>query len=286
MLPAWLDLIAEPVVTATQAPAIGELKGEVLREWGSSEVWRLSYGLRSVIVKRGSDAQLGEGAAYRRFVVPLQLPAPRLIHSAETSEAVLLVLADVGRVNLEQEPALEGFLAAAELLAEVRSKPVAAASEFTSEQLLELVRRSPAGPEVAGRLESVAVAALDQLHQATPAGVVHGDYAPKNLVTDGTRWTIVDWPLAYLAPHLSDLYTLVRDAVAIGHQAEPIVARYIDAAGTDPSLVRRQLAVGGIAFILRALTWVVEEGVRTVPSSSEWIEPLLAELDDVTKDLG
>jgi hypothetical protein len=285
MLPAWLDVIAGPVLEATQAPAVGELKGEVLREWGSSEVWRLSYGLRSVIVKRGSDAQTSEGTAYRRFVVPLQLPAPRLIHSAETDDAVLLILADVGRVNLEQEPAAEGFLAAAELLAEVRSKPVDAPSEFTSEQLLDLVRRSPATPELAGRLESVAVGALDQLHEATPARVVHGDYVPKNLVTDGTRWTIVDWPLAYVAPHLSDLYTLVRDAVAVGHQAEPIVARYLDAGGADPSLVRRQLSVGGIAFILRALTWVVEEGVRTVPSSSEWIEPLLAELDDVSKDL-
>ena len=60
---------------------------------------------------------------------------------------------------------------------------------------------------------------------------------PKNLVTDGTRWTAIDWPGAYLAPHLSDLYTLVRDAVALGHDREPIVARYIDATGTDPALV-------------------------------------------------
>lgn len=285
MLPAWLDVITGPVLTATQAPAVGELKGEVLREWGSSEVWRLSYGLRSVIVKRGSDAQVSEGRAYRRFVVPLELPAPGLIHSVETDGAVVLVLADVGRVNLEQEPSASGFLAAAELLAEVRSKPVDAQSEFTSGQLLDLVRRSPAGPEVVERVFAVGGAALDQLHQATPARVIHGDYVPKNLVTDGTRWTIVDWPLAYVAPHLSDLYTLVRDAVAVGHQAEPIVARYIDAAGADPSLVRRQMAVGGIAFILRALTWVVEEGVRTVPSSSEWIEPLLAELDEVTRGL-
>lgn len=284
MLPHWLDLIAEPVLMATQAPVVGELKGEVLREWGSSEVWRLSYGLRSVIVKRGSDAQLREGSAYERFVVPLQLPAPRLIHAVETGDAVLLVLADVGLVNLEQEPTAEGFLAGAELLAEVRSKPVEVASEFTSVQLLDLVRRSPAGAELSGRLESAAVV-VDQLQEETPARVVHGDFVPKNLVTDGTRWTVVDWPLAYVAPHLSDLYTLVRDAVAIGHQSEPIVARYIEASGTDPLLVRRQLTVGGIAFILRALTWIVEEGSQTVPSSSEWVAPLLTELDEITKDL-
>lgn len=285
MLPVWLETIAGPVLAATQAPAVSDLKGEVLREWGSSEVWRLSYGLRSVIAKRGSDAQTTEGSAYQRFVLPLELPAPQLIHLAEVDNAVLLVLADVGRMNLEQEPTAEGFLAAAELLAAVRSKPVDAPSEFTSERLLEFVRRSPADSELTKRLESVVVARLESLHEDAPARVVHGDFVPKNLVTDGTQWTIVDWPLAYVAPHLSDLYTLVRDAVAVGHQSEPIVARYIDAAGTDPELVRRQLAVGGVAFILRALTWVVEEGVRTVPSSREWIAPLLAELADVVEDL-
>ncbi len=285
MLPVWLEKIAGPVLDTTLAPAVSDLKGEVLREWDSSEVWRLSYGLRSVIVKRGSDAQTSEGAVYQRFVQPLQLPAPELIHAAELDDAVLLVLADVGRVNLEQEPTAEGFLAAAELLAEVRSKEVDAPSEFTSEHLVDYVRRSPAGSEVAQRLESVVAARLDELHRDAPARVVHGDFVPKNLVSDGTDWTIVDWPLAYVAPHLSDLYTLVRDAVAVGHQSEPIVARYIDAAGIDPELVQRQLAIGGVAFLLRALTWIVEEGQQTVPSSREWVGPLLAELSEVTEGL-
>lgn len=285
MLPAWLDSIAGPVLAATQAPNLSELKGEVLREWGSSEVWRLSYGLRSVIAKRGSDAQVTEAAAYRRFVVPLQLPAPELIHAVETDDAVLLVLADVGLVSLEQEPTAEGFLAAAELIATVRSQPIDAPNEFTSDQLRDLVRRSPADGELAARLESVGVAKLDELQAETPARVVHGDFVPKNLVTDGTRWTIVDWPLAYVAPHLSDLHMLLRDAVAVGHQRGPIVARYIDASGTDPQLVQRQLAIGGIAFTLRALTWVVEEGANTVPSSREWVTPLLAELTDLTANL-
>ncbi len=95
----------------------------------------------------------------------------------------------------------------------------------------------------------------------------------------GSAGRAVDWPLAYLAPHLSDLYTLVRDAVAVGHQAEPIVARYIDASGADAELVRRQVAVGGVCFIVRALGWIVTEGHRLVPPSKDWIEPLVAELD-------
>jgi len=279
VLPGWIDQVASPVVAALQSSSLGEVKGELLREWGSSEVWRLSYGLRSVIVKRGSDAQIGEATAYERFVVPLKLPAPELIHHATTDDAVLLVLADVGRVTLEQEPSAEGFLAAAELLAAIRSRG-SGESEFTGEQLAELVRRVDAiGEDLAGRVIARVVPALDELHREAPAAVVHGDFVPKNLVTDGRRWTAVDWPLAYRAPQLSDLYTLVRDAVAVGHPAEPIVARYLESSGADADLVRRQLAVGGVCFIVRALGWIVTEGHRLVPPSKDWIEPLVAELD-------
>ena len=280
MLPGWIDHVAESVLTATQATSLGEVKGELLREWGSSEVWRISYGLRSVIVKRGSDVQTAEAAAYERFVVPLKLPAPALIHHAAIDDAVLLVLADVGRVNLEQEPSADGFLAAAEVLAAIRSREMSAESEFTGDQLAELVRRVDAiGDDLSARLIGRTVPALDELHREAPTAVVHGDFVPKNLVTDGQRWAAVDWPLAYLAPHLSDLYTLVRDAVAIGHQADPIVARYIESSGADAELVRRQVAVGGVCFIVRALAWIVTEGHRLVPPSKDWIEPLVAELD-------
>jgi hypothetical protein len=285
MLPGWIDAIAGPVLAATQASSVHELKGELLREWGSSEVWRLSFGLNSVIAKRGSDAQTGEASAYERFVVPLGLPAPRLIHHGATDNAVLLVLADVGRVNLEQEPSAEGFLASAEVLTSIRSRPTGE-SEFTAEHLAELVRRiDPIGVELKAKVNATAVPALDELHREAPAAVVHGDFVSKNLVTDGSHWTAVDWPLAYLAPHLSDLYTLVRDAVAVGHQAESIVAHYIEVSGADAELVRRQVAVGGACFILRALAWIVTEGQRVVPPSKDWIDPLIAELGELLGEL-
>ena len=90
---------------------------------------------------------------------------------------------------------------------------------------------------------------------------------------------------SYLAPHLSDLYTLVRDAVALGHDREPIVARYVESAGADPFLVDRQVTVGGACFCLRALDFVVTEGVRTIPGSEDWIDPLLAELEGLVEQL-
>ena len=285
MRPVWIQSIADPVLAETRAPDLDALTGELLREWASSEVWRLSYGLRSVIAKRGSDAQVSEATAYERFVVPFGLPAPELLHLERTEDAVLLVIADVGLVNLEQEPTAEGFLAAAELLASLRSKPVEGPSEFTSARLVDLVDRAKLSEQLSTAIVVKTVPALDALHAGAPLAVVHGDFVPKNLVTDGKIWTAVDWPSAYLAPHLSDLYTLLREAVALGHQRDPILDRYLDASGADPEVVRRQLSVGGICFSLLALSWIVEEGRRTVPESTDWIAPLIEELDGLTEEL-
>ena len=275
MLPDWLprDLILRVV----DAPGLDEVSGELLRQWGSSEVWRLSYGLRSVIAKRGTDAQSGEALAYERFVIPLELPAPELYYASSG----VLVLEDVGRVTLEQEPTAAGFVAAAELLAEIHSRKVSGPSGFPPERVKDLAGRiGRISFDVGPVSEALAV-----LHQQAPLHVVHGDFAPKNLVSDGTRWRAVDWPLAYVAPHLSDLYTLVRDAVALGYERGPIVARYVEAAEADPFLVDRQVLAGGACFCLLALTFVVEEGARTIPGSSDWIDPLLAELADLTGQL-
>ncbi|GAA1128822.1 hypothetical protein GCM10009630_28320 [Kribbella jejuensis] len=258
----------------TAAPELEAVHAELLRQWSSSEVWRLSYGLRSVIAKRATGSQAGEEAAYQRYVVPLGLPAPELLYGADG----VIVLSDVGRVTLEQEPTADGFLAAAELVARIHTAPVDGPPGFPPERVKEL----------AGWVEldlEPLVEALERLHQDAPLGVVHGDFVPKNLVTDGTRWTAVDWPLAYLAPHLSDLYTLIRDAVALGYERGPILARYVEVSGTDPFLVDRQLLVGGACFCLLAATFVMAEGVRTIPGSEDWIAPLLAELAELVEQL-
>lgn len=284
MLPVWIEAVEPAVLKATGAPARDELSGDRLRYWGSSEVWRLSYGLRSVIVKRGSDAQSTEGTAYERYVRPLRLPAPELIELVHLDGAVLLVLEDVGRVTLEQEPSLDGFLAAVELLAEIRSVEVDGPSEFDGGRLVELAADSSASGLV-DRVETRLRPAADELHRLVRPAVVHGDYVGKNLVTDGQRWTPVDWPLTYLAPQLPDLYTLTREAVALGHDRDLLVRRYCEAAEADPELVERQVLIGGCGFTLRALSWVIEEGVHTVPSSKDWIAPLFEELDGLLDQL-
>jgi streptomycin 6-kinase len=132
------------------------------------------------------------------------------------------------------------------------------------------------------RAMELAASALAELHRDVPTAVVHGDLVPKNLVTDGSRWTAVDWPAAYRTPHLGDLHSLLRDARTGGFATDPIVARQIDAAGTAADLVRRQLVLGGVCFSVLALCWIVEEGLRTVPPSKDWIDGPLTELDDLT----
>jgi aminoglycoside phosphotransferase len=299
LLPGWLDSVVGPVVAATGVASTDELTGDLLRQWGSSEVWRLSSGSGSVIVKRGSDTQAAEADAYEQLVRPLDLPAPELLHLERLEDAVVLVMADVGGVTLEQNPSLEGFLAATELLVELRSKPVAGVTDFGPDRLLDLVDRIRLGlagvvvqslsgaRSTAGldRASDLAAPVLAELHRAAPLAVVHGDFVPKNLVTDGTRWTAVDWPAAYRAPHLGDLHTLLRDARTGGFATDPIVAHYVGAAGADPDQVRRQLVLGGVCFSLLALCWIVEEGLRTVPQSKDWIDGLLIELDDLTGEL-
>jgi hypothetical protein len=281
MLPGWLEDVTDPVLRATEAPSVEALQGELLRQWGSSEVWRLSYGGLSVIAKRGTDGEAGEGLAYERFVVPLGLPAPSLIHQLRSADAGVLVLADVGRVNLEQQPSAEGFLAGAKLVATIRSRS-AGVGDFPPERVKEMADQ--VGSRLTFELGPL-MDALAGLQREAPAAVVHGDFVPKNLVSDGTGWTAVDWGAAHGAPHLSDLYTLIRDAVALGYDRAPIVAAYIDASGADPDLVDRQLTVGGACFCLRALGFVVAEGLRTIPESKHWIDPLLAELEGLVGDL-
>ncbi|GAB3810810.1 hypothetical protein GCM10028799_04440 [Kribbella italica] len=284
VLPVWIEAVEPAVLKATGAPVRDEVSGDRLRYWGSSEVWRLSYGLRSVIVKRGSDAQSTEGTAYERYVRPLRLPAPELIELVRLDGAVLLVMEDVGRVTLEQEPSLDGFLAAVELLAEIRSVEVAGESEFDADRLVELAA-GISHASLAERAETRLRPAVDELHRLVRPAVVHGDYVGKNLVTDGRRWTPVDWPLTYLAPQLPDLYTIAREAVALGHDRDLLVRRYCEAAEADRALVEQQTLIGGCGFTLRALAWVIEEGVHTVPSSKDWIDPLLEELDGLLDQL-
>jgi len=191
-----LSLVDGPVSAGDRSAGDGGVARELLRHGGRRRCGGCRTVLRSVIVKRGSDGQADEAVLYERFVVPMELPAPGLIHQDRDGDAGVLVLADVGRVNLEQEPSAEGFLAAAEFVATIRMRSVGGTSESHRNGSRNWADRVGRITVDLGPLTD----ALAELHRVAPTAVVHGDFVPKNLVTDGTRWTAVDWPLAYLAP--------------------------------------------------------------------------------------
>ena len=116
-----------------------------------------------------------------------------------------------------------------------------------------------------------------------PATIVHSDFHAKNLMhgPDG-RIVPVDWPLAYLHPHLGDLYCLLRDARkagladAVGESALPEV--FAEESGTSPAAVRDRMVTGGLCWTTVALCWVLEEGIHVVPESADWIDELVTDL--------
>ncbi|MFJ4922949.1 phosphotransferase [Streptomyces sp. NPDC088725] len=300
--PAWLRDAA-----GLLGHGVLPLRGERLRLWGLSEVWRLELagmGPRSVVVKRGTGEMAEEAARYRDLVAPLRVPAPRLIaaRGGGGTEPVVLVLEDAGQHTLEQRPTAGGYREAVRTLARMRAvaarelaslPALGAGSRRTTADFADTARVTGAAlarlrPDLAGALDGPARVLAGRLELlaadpgAHPATLVHSDFHAKNLVLGtGGRVVPVDWPLAYVHAHLGDLYCLLREARNHGRAQQVEVASlpgvFAEEAGADPASVREQLVIGGLCWTLLALRWVVEDGVRVVPESARWIDELVSD---------
>ncbi|GAA3453406.1 phosphotransferase [Dactylosporangium matsuzakiense] len=146
-------------------------------------------------------------------------------------------------------------------------------------------------PDLAGALErcaAVLTPALHRLAATVPATIVHGDFESKNLVLTDSGPCAVDWSTAHVGAHLGDLYSLVRDASLAGVPADAIIAAYADECallGAPVVDLAWQLALGGTVWTVRALRWVLEEGVHVVPESVTWIDELIERAGVVTDEL-
>jgi hypothetical protein len=296
--PQWLTDPEGPL-----GPQAVIVRGERLRKWGLSEVWRVELdgpGARSVIVKRGTGEMAEEARRYRELVVPLRLPAAQLIaaRGGHGTDPVVLVLEDVGRDTLEQRPTAEGYREAVRTLARMRAlaarrlaedPAIGAGLRWTTADFADTARRAGVGlaavrPELAEALDPATRVLTDRLERVSgdPESIVHSDFHAKNLVhgSDGAI-VPVDWPGAYVHAHLGDLYCLLREARKHGHGQRVGVDDLPDVfareAGADPAAVREQLVTGGLCWTLIALRWVVEEGIHVVPESVDWIDELVAD---------
>jgi hypothetical protein len=300
--PAWLTGPDSPL-----GPGVVIERGELLRRWGLSEVWRLGLGGSapcSVVVKRGTGEMAEETRRYRELVVPLGLPAPRLLAASGggRDEPAVLVLADAGPDDLERRPTAAGYREAVRTLARMRTTAagrlaqapaLGAGLRRSTADFAEIARRAAAGlaavrPDLAGELDAPTATLLDRLDRPSarpPDGqvtIVHGDFHAKNLVHgDDGAIVPVDWPGAYLHTHLGDLYCLLREArkhgIADDVAASTLPGVFAREAGIDPGTVGEQLVTGGLCWTLMALRWVVEEGVHAVPESAGWIGELVTD---------
>ena len=126
------------------------------------------------------------------------------------------------------------------------------------------------------------------LYAHLPLTLNHNDYHTKNLIISGNTIVPVDWSNASISPHLSDLYCLVGEAKNFHIPASALIAAFQAETQlyheNDSTLsqwdiaLEWQIAPGGICWLLTSLRWVLDEGVQSVPVSSQWIPDLLQEI--------
>lgn len=292
-LPDWFCAVEKPAAAALGGAVSG---GEVLRRWGSSEVWRIrSASGRSVIAKRGRHGMAREAHVYTDLVQPLDLPAPEILHLERISDDVVLLLRDVGAVTLEEQPTRDGFEQAARLLARMDARSAEGLARGVA--VPADLRRSPVWfigllplienglrwwrPDLSRSLDPVGSALAGRLRGREH--VVHGDVEAKNFVLGVGGVTLIDWPTASVDRHLGDLYTLARAAASVDIDRADVLRWY--SGGAVPAALARQVVLGGLCWTLEAVHWIVQEGAVTVPDSIGWLDGLMVDLETLRSTL-
>lgn len=289
--PTWLALVSGGRVAVS---------GDKLRHWGISETWRIAWiDGSTTIVKRAAGEEALALDVYEHLLIPYRIAAPRLIAAHRGDDFVVLMFDDVGRQSLATQPSTAGWLATARLLARLRNTaPVNGAGRFrfTTAEITDTYVRAAAAlagvrPDLAGALEAAEPLlgpSLRRLAETVPETIIHGDFESKNIVLTDAGPCAVDWSTAQVGAHLGDLYSLVRDAGLVSEPTDGIVAAYADECallGAPVADLEWQLALGGMVWTLRALRWVLEEGLQVVPETATWIDELVERAGAATDDL-
>jgi Ser/Thr protein kinase RdoA (MazF antagonist) len=292
-LPRWLPLVAGGRVAAG---------GDKLRHWGISETWRIHWSDGpTTIVKRAAGDEALALDVYQQLLIPCRVAAPRLLEAHRGDGFVVLMFDDVGRHTLDARPSTQGWHAAARLLARTRHQARGrlgdvgrfrfATDEITHVRVRAATALATVRPDLAGaldRCEPLLAPNFRRLAETVPETIVHGDFESKNIVLTGTGPCAIDWATAQVGAHLGDLYSLIRDAGLRAEPADGIITAYADewtAIGAPAADLPWQLALGGLVWTLRALRWVLEEGIHVVPSAITWIDELVERANRVTDDV-
>ncbi|CAM3214823.1 phosphotransferase [Paenibacillus lupini] len=269
----------------------------LLRKWALSEVFRVRLLTgESRIIKWGGNEMAGEACIYRELVQPLQIKAPQIFEFVELKDSGVMIMEDAGHTNLEVEPQPTHFLEAARELARLRErasmnvekrlpKPVIDTYYVSIGQFLDLLNNllkseKLADSEVLQKLKVELPHHLERLYHTVPVTLVHHDYHAKNLVIGHQGIMPIDWALAYLSPHLGDLYCLITEAEAYSNLArEDILTAYLEVTDIPTDQLNWQVSVGGLCWLIKTLRWLVYGGTEIIPGSEAWIPDLMSDVE-------
>ncbi|WP_141505304.1 phosphotransferase [Paenibacillus luteus] len=274
----------------------------LLRKWSLSEVYRFKpTNGTTMIIKWSSGDMARESSIYNELLSPLLVRSPRIYGYFNDGNAGIMLMEDVGKSNLEQEPDSAYFIEAVRELARFRLTAAASiqrgvlstevlrqytvnSTEYL-EQLQDLIRYP--GIKNNNTLQTAVTwlpEQLKRLDQEIPLTLIHNDYASKNLVAQNDRVMPIDWSNTYLGRHSGDLYCLVKETEEkTSVFKEAVLLAYAAQFHPNPTIemIQWQLRLGGICWLIHTLSWLIKGGIDTIPGSEAWVPGLVEELEEL-----
>lgn len=289
---------------STMLPIMNEItEWSLLRKWALSEVYRVKLKTgESRIIKWGGSEMGGEAAIYQNLVHPLQIKAPQIFEFIQLKDSGVMIMEDAGKSNLEQQPQPDYFIEASRELARLRVKATANLERMVPRkiidaysvsmdnflQLLDDLLKSTKLAEyrVLLNVKRVLPRHLENLYQMVPISLVHHDYHAKNLLIQDDGIMPIDWSIAYLSPHLGDLYCLITEALDMSNVSrEDIISSYLEVTEFPIDHLSWQVRVGGLCWLIKTLRWLVYGGTDIIPESEAWIPDLLNDVENLYQEL-
>ncbi|AJS58582.1 phosphotransferase [Paenibacillus sp. IHBB 10380] len=287
----------------TMIPLLNEVtEWSLLRKWALSEVYRVKLKTgESRIIKWGGSEMAWEAEIYQKLVHPLEIKAPHIFEFIQLKDSGVMIIEDAGKRNLEQQPEPEYFLEASRELARLRvratanlrvipRKTIEVYSVSTDEflQLLDDLLKSKKLEKnrVLLKVKRVLPRHLEKLYQMVPTSLVHHDYHAKNLLIQDNGIMPIDWSIAYLSPHLGDLYCLITEAQAWSNLSrEDMISPFLDVTDFHIDHLNWQVRIGGLCWLIKTLRWLVYGGTEIIPGSEAWIPDLLNDVENLYQEL-
>jgi len=274
----------------------------LLRKWALSEVYRIKLKTgESRIIKWGGSEMAEEAKIYNNLVHPLQIKAPHIFEFFQLKDSGVMIMEDAGESNLEQQPEPEYFLEASRELARLRIRATANLNVIPDKtleaysvsiddflHLLDDLLKSQRLEEntLLLKVKRVLPRNLEKLYQMVPTSLVHHDYHAKNILIQDNGIMPIDWSIAYLSPHLGDLYCLIAEAHAWSNLSrEDIISAFLEVTDLPIDYLNWQVRIGGLCWLIKTLRWLVYGGTEIIPGSEDWIPDLLNDVDHLYQEL-